>query len=181
MSIFVNVIECHCFDLNASLGAHHKNGQNVLLGKFNRGGNGILMGTICFPLPANFNLYESEISDNMLIDGYRILTSSFNLCYRYTNDLIVFSSKKSGGYVTGIYPPQLTVEKVRKSGYLANYFGLVFIIDSHSRSSTKLYNKHDDFNFHTVNFPFFSSNRSSGPSYEHLAADKIYKGVLTLQ
>ena len=31
--------------------------------------------------------------------------------------------------------------------------------------STRLYDKLDDFDFHTVNFPFLSSNIPSGPSY----------------
>ena len=31
--------------------------------------------------------------------------------------------------------------------------------------STRLYDKHDDFDFHIVNFPFLSSNIPYGPSY----------------
>ena len=33
------------------------------------------------------------------------------------------------------------------------------------RLSTRLYDKHDDFDFHIVNFPFLSSNIPSSPSY----------------
>ena len=33
------------------------------------------------------------------------------------------------------------------------------------RLYTKLYDKHDDFDFHIVNFPFLSSNIPSSPSY----------------
>ena len=45
------------------------------------------------------------------------------------------------------------------------YLDLTFIIESNNRLYTKLYDKHDDFDFHIVNFPFFSSNIPSGPTY----------------
>ena len=68
-------------------------------------------------------------------------------------------------YLKEIYPSQLTVEKANKSDHLADYLDLTFIIDSGGKLSTRLYDKHDDFDFHIVNFPFLSSNISSGPSY----------------
>ena len=68
-------------------------------------------------------------------------------------------------YHKEIYPSQLNVEKANKSDHLADYLDLTFIIDSESRISTRLYDKCDDFDFHTVNFPFLSSNIPSGPSY----------------
>ena len=46
-----------------------------------------------------------------------------------------------------------------------NYIDLTFIIGSNNRLYTKLYGKHDDFDFDIVNFPFLSSNVPSGPSY----------------
>ena len=64
-----------------------------------------------------------------------------------------------------IYPSQLTVEKANKSDHLTDYLDLTFIIDSRGKLSTRLYDKHDDFDFHIVNFPFLSSNIPSGPSY----------------
>ena len=68
-------------------------------------------------------------------------------------------------YVKEIYPSQLTVEKANKSDHLADYFDLTFIIDSGGKLSTRLCDKRDDFDFHIVNFPFFSSNITSGSSY----------------
>ena len=76
--------------------------------------------------------------------------------------MIFFSNKKFGDYVKEIYPSQLTVEKTNTSDDLANYLDLTFIIESNFRLYTKLSDKHDDFDFHTVNFPFLSSN---SPSY----------------
>ena len=42
---------------------------------------------------------------------------------------------------------------------------LTFTIEKDGKMSTKLHDKRDDFDFHIVNFPFLSSNISSGPSY----------------
>ena len=128
---------------------------------------GIPMGTNCAPLLADLFLYsyESEFLDNMIRGGHRKLARSFNLCYRYIDDLIVFNNKKFGDYVKEIYPSQLTVEKANTSDDLANYLDLTFIIESNNRLYTKLYDKRDNFDFHTVNFPFLSSNIQSSPSY----------------
>ena len=88
-----------------------------------------------------------------------------SIIYRYIDDLIVFNSKKFLDYLKEIYPSQLTVEKANKSDHLADYLDLTFIIDSGGKLSTRLYDKRDDFDFHIVNFPYLSSNISSGPSY----------------
>ena len=116
----------------------------------------IPMGMNCAPLLADLFLYsyESEFLDNMIRGGHRKLARSFNLCYRYIDDLIVFNNKKFGDY-----------EKANTSDDLANYLDLTFIIESNNRLYTKLYDKRDDFDFHIVNFPFLSSNIPSSPSY----------------
>ena len=101
----------------------------------------------------------------LIRSGHRRLARSFNLCYRYTDDLIVFSNKKFLDYLKEIYPSQLTVEKANKSDHLADYLDLTFIIDSGGKLSTRLYDKHDDFDFPIVNFPYLFSNLPSGPSY----------------
>ena len=94
-----------------------------------------------------------------------IQSRSFNLCYRYIDDLIVFNNKKFSDYLKEIYPSQLTFEKVNKSDHPADYLDLTFIIDSGGKLSTRLYDKRDEFDFHIVKFPFLSSNIPSGPSY----------------
>ena len=68
---------------------------------------GIPLGTNCAPPPpplADLFLYssESEFLDSMIRSGHRKLARSFNLCYRYIDDLIVFNDKKFGGYVKEI-------------------------------------------------------------------------------
>ena len=128
---------------------------------------GIPMGTNCAPLLADLFLYsyENEFLDNMMRSGHRRFARSFNLCYRYIDGLIVFNNKKLMDSVKEIYASQLTVGKANKSDHLADYLDLTFIIDSGGKLSTRLYDKHDDFDFHIVNFPFLSSNIPSGPSY----------------
>ena len=128
---------------------------------------GIPMGTNCALLPADLFLYsyENEFLDNMIRSGHRRLAMSFNLCYRYIDDLIVVNNKKFLNYLKEIYPSQLIVEKANKSDHLADYLDLTFIMDSGGKLSTRLYDKRDDFDFHIVNFPFLSSKIPSGPSY----------------
>ena len=128
---------------------------------------GIPMGINCAPLLADLFLYscENKFSDNMIRSGHRRLARSFNLYYRYIDDLIVFNNKKFLDYRKEICPSQLTVEKANKSDHLADYLDLTFIINSGGKLSTRLHDKRDDFDFHIVNFPFLSSNMPSGPSY----------------
>ena len=100
--------------------------------------------------------YENEFLDNMIKSGHSRLATSFNLCYRYIDDLIVFNNKKFW-IISKRYLSELTVEKANRSDHLADYLDLTFIIDSGGKLSTRLYDKHD-FDFHIVNFPFLSSN-----------------------
>ena len=58
------------------------------------------------------------------------VAKSFNLCYRYIDDLIVFHNKTFLDYLKEIYRSQLTVEKANKSDHLTNYLDLTFTIDS---------------------------------------------------
>ena len=137
---------------------------------------GIPVKTNCAPLLPElfFYSYENGFLDNMIRSDHRRLARSFNLCHKYTDDLIVFNIKKFSGYFKEIYPSQLTVEKANKSDHLADFLDLTFIIESGGKLSTRLYNKRDDFDFHTVNFPFLSSNIPPGPSYG------VYISQLTL-
>ena len=102
---------------------------------------GIPMGTNCAPLLADLFLYsyENEFLDNMIRSGHRRLARSFNLCYRYTDDLIVFNNKKFMDYLKEIHPSKLTAEKANKSDHLADYLDLTFIIDNGGKLFQKGY------------------------------------------
>ena len=101
----------------------------------------------------------------MIRSGHRKIARSFNLCFRYIDDFIVFNKKKFLDHQKEIYPSQLTLEKDNKSGHLADYLDLTFVIDSGGKLSASLYDTRDDFDVHTVNFLFLSRNIPSGPSY----------------
>ena len=126
------------------------------------------MGMNCAPLLADLFLYsyESEFLDSLVRSGHRRLARSFNFCYRYIDDLIVFNNKKFIDYVRDTYPSEVNVEKANWLDNQANYLDLTFIIGNNNRLYTKLNDKRDDFNFYIVNFPFLSSNIPSGPSYD---------------
>ena len=80
---------------------------------------GLPMGTDCAPPPppplADYFLYsnESDCLDNMIRSGHKKLSRSFNLCFRYIDDLIVFNNKKFLEFVKDIYPSQLNFEKAK--------------------------------------------------------------------
>ena len=104
---------------------------------------GLPMGTNCAPLLADLFLcsYENEFLDNMIRSGHRRLARSFNLCYKYTDDLIVFNNKKILDYHKKINPSQLTVVRANKSDHQADYLDLTFNVDSGGKLSTRLYDK----------------------------------------
>ena len=56
----------------------------------------IPMGTNCAPLLADLFLYsyENEFLNKMIRSDHMRLARSFNLCYRYTDDLIVSKGEK---------------------------------------------------------------------------------------
>ena len=130
---------------------------------------GIPVGTNCAPLLADLFLYsyENEFLDNMIRGGQRRLERSFNLCYRYIDDLIVFNNKKFLDYLKEIYPSKLTVEKADKSDHLADYLDVTFITDGEGKLSTRLYDKRDDFDFHMSIFHSF-------PARYHLALLMVF-------
>ena len=181
---YVNSHKCgysECNNCNKYVGKNHKcylkkvkaKGGNCMTGKKEpcKNNDSIKKTDWCYPCRTYTEkyifiyIYENEFLDNMIRSGHRRLARSFNLCYRYIDDLIVFNNKKFLDYLKEIYPSQLTVEKANKSDHLADYLDLTFIIDSGGKLSTRLYDKRDDFDFHIVNFPFLSSNIPSGPSY----------------
>ena len=125
---------------------------------------GIPMGTNCVPLLTDLFLYsyENKFLDNMIKSDHRRLARSFNLCYRYIDDLIVFNNKKFLDYLKEIYPSQLTVEKANRSVHLADYLDLTFITDSGGKLSIRLMTN-------TMILTFTLSIFHSFPTTYHLA------------
>ena len=99
-----------------------------------------IVGMNCAPLLADLLLYshQNESSDNMIRRGHKRLAKSFNLHYRYIDDLIIFTNKKFLDYLQEIYPAQLITQKANKSDHLTNYLDFTFMIDSGGKLSTRL-------------------------------------------
>ena len=136
------------------------------------------MGTNCASLLADLLLYsyEKEVLDNMIRSGHRRLTRSINLCYRYTDDLIVVITRSF------CITSQLTVGKANKSYHLTDYLDLTLIIDSGGKHSTMLFTNVMMLTstLSIFHFPFLSSSIQSGPSYGiHIAGHRICTMILT--
>ena len=121
----------------------------------------------CAPLLPDLFLYwyGNDFLGKKSEGAKRRLPWSFSLCYRYTDDQIVFNNKKLSDCLCEIYPSQLTVEKANKSDYLESYLDLTFMTDSGGKLSARIYDNRDDFDFHILIFPFLSSKTPSGLSY----------------
>ena len=136
---------------------------------------GIPMGTNCAPLLADLFLYSYKHAflDKLIKEGKRKLARKFNLSYYYIDDLIFFNNKKFKEFISDIYPKELTISETTESISVASYLVLLFTQDKSNNITTKLYDKHDAFGFHTVNFPCISSNIPSAPAYGVYASQLI--------
>ena len=136
---------------------------------------GIPMGTNCAPLLADLFLYsyENEFLDKLIKEGKRKLARRFNLSYRYIDDLISFNNKRFKGFISDIYPKELTISETTESTTFASYLDLLFTRDRSHNITTKLYDKRDAFGFHIVNCPFMSSNIPSAPAYDVYASQLV--------
>ena len=136
---------------------------------------GIPMGTNCAPLLTDLFLYsyKNEVLDKLIKEGKRKLARKFNLSYRYIHYLISFNNRRFKEFISDIYPKELTISETKEFTSIASYLDLLFIRDKNNNITTKLYDKHDAFGFHIVNFPFMSSNISSAPAYSVSASQLI--------
>ena len=132
---------------------------------------GIPMGTNCAPLLSDLFLYsyENHFLDELIKDGKRKFATKFNLSYRYIDDLISFNNKRFKEFISDIYSKELTISETT----VASYLDLLFTGDKSNIITIKLFDKHDAFGFHIVNFPDMSSNISSAPSYGVYASQLI--------
>ena len=128
---------------------------------------GIPMGTNCAPLLADLflYLYEAEFVQKLLRDNNKKLAVSFNHTFRYIDDVLSINNHNFHNYVHLIYPDELEIKDTTESDKSASYLDILLSIDSNGRLTTSLYDKHDDFDFAIVNFPFLCSNISLSLAY----------------
>ena len=136
------------------------------------------MGTNCAPLLADLFLFshENEFLDKLIKEGKRKLARKLKLLYRYTDDLISFNNKIFKEFISDIYPKELTISEITESTSVAPYLDLLFTRDKSNNITTKLFDKRGAFGFHTVKFPFISSNIPSAPAYGVCASQFIRHG-----
>lgn len=127
---------------------------------------GIPMGTNCAPLLADLFLYsyEAEFLEGLLKKKEKTLAQTFNLTFRYIDDVLSLNNAKFGDYLHSIYPSELEIKDTTNTLRSASYLDLLLEIDS-GKLQTRLYDKRDDFNFPIVNFPFIDSNIPAAPAY----------------
>ena len=64
-----------------------------------------------------------------------------------------------------MYPVELEIKDTTESNTSASYLDLLLSIGRDGQLHTSIYDKRDDFNFPSTNFPFLSSNISTSPAY----------------
>ena len=75
------------------------------------------------------------------------------LIYRYLDDILNMNNVYFDNMVSQIYPSELQLNKANTSDKEAAFLDLHLSI-SNDIGSTKIYDKRNDFDFETVNFPF---------------------------
>ena len=112
------------------------------------------MDTNCAPLVADLFLfcYERDFMMSLSDDKQADVIDAFNTTSRYLDDILYINNVYFGNMVSQIYPSELQVIKTNTSETEAAFLDLHLSI-SNDIVSTKIYDKRDDFDFETVNFP----------------------------
>ena len=128
---------------------------------------GIPMGTNCAPLLADLFLYsyEADFIQGLIKDKKKNLALSFNLTFRYIDDVLSLNNPSFSDYLHLIYPQELEIKDTTDTNKSASYLDLNLEIDKNKHLVSKIYDKRDDFDFHIVNFPFLCGNIPVSPAY----------------
>ena len=65
--------------------------------------------------------FSMIILDKLIKEGKRKLARKINPSYRYTDDLISFSSKSFEEFISDIYPKELAISETTESTSVASY------------------------------------------------------------
>ena len=77
------------------------------------------------------------------------------------------NNPKFNDYIDVIYPKELEIKDTTGAPKWPNYLDLHLEFDEGSKLFTRLYDKHDDFDFPIVHVPHLSSNIPESPAYEY--------------
>ena len=127
---------------------------------------GIPMGTTCAPLVADLFLfcYERDFMKSLSRENQADIIEAFNSTSKYLDDLLIFDNIYFDQMVDRIYPTELQLNRANSSDTEAPFFYLNLYI-SNGTVATKIYDKRDDFDFDTVNFPFLDGDVPRRSSY----------------
>ena len=89
---------------------------------------------------------------------------AFNTTSRYLDDILNITNVYFDNMVSQIYPSELQLNKANTSDIETAFLDKHLSI-SIDLVSTKLYDKHDDFDFEIVNFAFFDGDVPRSTSY----------------
>ena len=125
--------------------------HNIYIGfdnKSYRQNVGFPMGTNCAPLVADLVLfcYERDFMTSLSGDNQADIIEAFKSTSRYLDDLLNIDNSYFKGMVNQIYPPELQLNKANTSVTEAPFLDLHLSI-SNGFVSSKIYDKHDDFDF----------------------------------
>ena len=124
------------------------------------------MGTNCAPLVADLFLfcYKREFMMSLSADKDAEIIEAFNSTSRYLDDPLNIDNTYFDCMVKQIYPSELQLNKANSSNIDAPFLDLHLTI-SDGFVSSKIYDKHDDFDFDIVNFPFLDGDVPRASSY----------------
>jgi hypothetical protein len=78
---------------------------------------------------------------------------TFNLTFRYIDDVFSINNDQFHSYVDSIYPSELEIKDITESSTSASYLDVLLNIDAGGKLTTQLYDKRDYFSFTIVKFP----------------------------
>ena len=141
---------------------------------------GIPMGTNCAPLVADLFLfcYERDFMMSLTKDKQADVIDAFNTTSRYLDDILNINTVYFDDMVSQIYPSELQLNKANTADTEAAFLALHLSI-SNDIVSSKIYDKHDDFDFEIVNFPFLDGDVPRSASYEvYISSSLLFSCVL---
>ena len=124
------------------------------------------MGTNCAPLVADLFLfcYERDFMMSLSDDKQADVIDAFNTTSRYLDDILNINNVYFDNMVSQIYPSELQLNKANTTDTEAAFLNLHLSI-SNDIVSTKIYDKHDDFDFEIVNFLILDGDVPSSTLY----------------
>ena len=108
--------------------------------------------------------YERDFMTSLSDVKQAEMIKAFKSTSRYLQDLLNIDNPYFEGMVNCIYPPELQLNKLIPL-IPKPHFRICIYLFSNGFVSSKIYDKHDDFDFDIVNFPFLDGDIPRSTSY----------------